>query len=89
MSATNPRPTCDQYKNSDDRPTCTRATVVREHPRGTAPTTPTARERHEATQAIAFVLDGVVGAETGREVELAAPTLEVVCPIHGVVHSER
>ena len=88
MSASNPRPTCNEYENSDDRPTCTRDTHVHEHPRDTAPTTPVAARKHRKAQALAGVLSGDWGATTGHEIELAAPTLEVVCPIHGVMHSE-
>lgn len=90
MSASNPHPTCNAYENSDDRPTCTRDTHARRHGRasGTAPTTELARERHDRTQAIAGVLAGDWGAATPYEVELAAPTLECVCPVHGVRHAE-
>lgn len=88
MSATNPRPTCNENQNSDDRATCTHDTHVRAHDRDAAPTTTTARAAHERAQAIAGVLSGDWGATTGREITLAAPTKEVVCPIHGVVHKE-
>jgi hypothetical protein len=61
---------------------------VHEFPRDATPanrpTCPSARKRHDAAAAIGGVLDDDWGAPEFT-IELAAPTLEVVCPVHGVV----